>query len=51
MHGSGASHREIEKSCLMSTSAPHSSMSSPAKAGDPVFQSVSNGTEKLRCTG
>jgi hypothetical protein len=32
LQSSGASRREIEKPCLMSTSAPHWPMSSPAKA-------------------
>jgi hypothetical protein len=35
---SGVSRRENAELCLMDTSAPRSAPSSPAKAGDPVFQ-------------
>jgi hypothetical protein len=51
MHSSGASRREVVKPYLMNTSAPNSQPSSPAKAGDPVSQSVNNGIERLRRTG
>src|SRR6267154_5172280 len=35
----------------LNTSAPHSQPSSPAKAGDPVFRDVSDGSGKLQRTG
>jgi hypothetical protein len=48
---SGASRGEVVSVCLMTTNAPRSQSSSPAKAGDPVFRGVSDGIEKLRRTG
>jgi len=38
MHNSGASRRGNADLCLMKPNARHSQPSSPAKAGDPVFQ-------------
>jgi hypothetical protein len=38
MHASGALRREIAKSYLMQSNAPHPQSSSPAHAGDPVLQ-------------
>src|SRR5882724_5293709 len=51
INGSGAWRGEVVNVRLMTTNAPHSQSSSPAKAGDPVFRGVSDGIEKLRRTG
>ena len=47
MHSSDAMRREKAELCVMNADAPHSQSSSPAKAGDPVFQSVRDGIEKM----
>jgi hypothetical protein len=51
MHNSGAPRRGKAKACVMNTEAPHLRLSSPAKAGDPVFRDADAGFDKLRRTG
>ena len=51
MHDSGASRRGNAELFLMNTNAPHFQSSSPATAGDPVFQNKRCEIERPLRTG